>query len=509
VLGPSALAASNMSARTHVEPLSVEWTSNREIERGFQRHRKALAELLHADSLKQGDLGRAFELCTELATQILKVERASVWQFGADHRSIVCADLFERTPWRHSRGMELPAAAYPSYFAALSEERTIAADDALADARTREFTDSYLVPNAISAMLDAPVFVRGQMVGVVCHEHVGDRHRRWLPWEELVAGSLADFVALALESAEHHRDQQRLELQQRALEARLRSSEESLRTLFGVSPVGMVLGRLADERMITGNQRATEMFEIPAAEVAGRPVAELYADQEERARLLGLVRAQTYVEGFEAKMKTAKGRVFPALLSAQLLVFGGEPTLLVSVTDVTQQKATEARLRELATHDPLTGCLNRREFFELAVGELERALRYGRPVSMAMLDADHFKQLNDQFGHAIGDRALQAIAESCRRTLRQSDLLGRLGGEEFAALFVETPLGDARCVTERLLRDVALARVPAGDHEVSFTLSAGVVERHEHEPLEAMLKRADEALYRAKKAGRNRLEIGA
>jgi diguanylate cyclase (GGDEF)-like protein/PAS domain S-box-containing protein len=498
-----------MSARTHAEPLPAEWASTREVERGFQRHRKALADLLHADSLKQGDLGRAFELCTELATQILKVERASVWQFGAERASIVCADLFERTPWRHSRGLELPAAAYPSYFEALSEERTIAAHDAHADARTREFAESYLVPNAISALLDAPVFVRGQMVGVVCHEHVGDQHRRWQPWEELVAGSLADFVALALESAEHHRDQQRLELQQRALEARLRSSEESLRTLFGVSPVGMVLSRLSDERVITGNQRAVEMFEVPAADAAGRPVAELYADQEERARLLALVRERSYVEGFEARMKTAKGRVFPALLSAQLLVFGGEPTLLVSATDVSQQKATEARLRELATTDPLTGCLNRREFFDLAGGELERGLRYGRPVSLAMLDADHFKEINDRFGHAAGDRALKAIADSCRRTLRQSDLLGRLGGEEFAALFVETPLADARCVTERLLRDVAQARVPAGEGEVAFTLSAGVVERRDGESLEAMLKRADEALYRAKEAGRNRLEIGS
>src|SRR6185503_1240880 len=102
----------------------------------------------------------------------------------------------------------------PRYFAALAEERSIAVADAVIDPRTSEFADTYLGKHGISAMLDAPVFVRGQMVGVVCHEHVGGL-RAWQPWEELVAGSIADFVALALEAAERNLAQQQLEGQVR------------------------------------------------------------------------------------------------------------------------------------------------------------------------------------------------------------------------------------------------------------------------------------------------------
>jgi GAF domain-containing protein len=172
-------------------------------------HRKALAGLMHSDALKRGDVAEALQLVTEVAAELLHVERASVWLFPGDRSSLECKNLYERTPRRHTAGAALPADRYPAYFAALNEERSIAAHEALTDPRTCEFATDYLAPNRISSMLDAPVFVRGTMAGVVCHEHVGGA-RRWRGWEELVAGSIADFVALALESARRSTDEQRL-----------------------------------------------------------------------------------------------------------------------------------------------------------------------------------------------------------------------------------------------------------------------------------------------------------
>jgi diguanylate cyclase (GGDEF)-like protein/PAS domain S-box-containing protein len=514
---------------------AVESPSTRHVEDILHPHRKALAALMHSDALRRGDVAAALALCTEVASEILKVERASVWQFGPDHSSLECRNLFERTPRRHSQGGDLPAASYPSYFAALTAERTIAAHDAYADPRTSEFGESYLAPHGISAMLDAPVFVRGEMVGVVCHEHVGGK-RRWQTWEELVAASIADFVALAIEAAQRNVDEQKLQDHQKELEAmvalrtaeltraneslqreiaerqgieaRLRASEENLRTLFEISPVALVLSRVSDQRVVFSNRRASELFEISAEDAVGQHTPDFYVDRNDRARLLARIKAEKYVDGFEALLKTAQGRPFPALMSAQLLVFDGEPALLVSASDVTHQKNIEAKLRELATIDALTGCFNRRHFLDVASAELERAQRYRRPLSAAMLDADYFKDINDRYGHDVGDQVLRAIADSCRRTLRKSDVLGRVGGEEFVALFVETELSEAGRVAERLLHDVSELVIQRDGVRIAVTVSAGVVAREPDEVLESILKRADDAMYRAKEAGRNRVAIG-
>ena len=125
-----------------------------------------------------------------------------------------------------------------------------------------------------------------------------------------------------------------------------------------------------------------------------------------------------------------------------------------------------------------------------------------------MLDADHFKDVNDNFGHEVGDRVLRAVADACRRVLRKTDILGRFGGEEFAVVFEQTALADARMVSERLLAAVAGSALTVSGAEVATTVSAGIVERQPDETLEAALKRADDALYRAKDAGRNQVAVG-
>jgi diguanylate cyclase (GGDEF)-like protein len=122
-----------------------------------------------------------------------------------------------------------------------------------------------------------------------------------------------------------------------------------------------------------------------------------------------------------------------------------------------------------------------------------------------MIDADHFKDINDQHGHAAGDRVLRAIADRCRSALRKTDVLGRFGGEEFVVLFVETGLAEAQRVAERLLAKVAEPMSTREGLVVPVTISAGVVERRANETLDAVLKIADEALYQAKRDGRNRV----
>lgn len=164
-------------------------------------------------------------------------------------------------------------------------------------------------------------------------------------------------------------------------------------------------------------------------------------------------------------------------------------------------------LERRAYSDYLTGLPNRRRFFELAEKEMHRAERYGSQVSLLMLDVDHFKRINDTHGHKIGDQVLQKLSEVCRNTLRTIDIVGRIGGEEFAVLLPETDDRHALEAAERLRDALATAQVPLENGKLlNFTASFGVSALNKIDiSIDALLSRADEALYQAKNTGRNRV----
>lgn len=167
---------------------------------------------------------------------------------------------------------------------------------------------------------------------------------------------------------------------------------------------------------------------------------------------------------------------------------------------------SRAELKSLASIDALTGMANRRAFRGSLRAELRRADREHYPVALVALDLDHFKDVNDEQGHAAGDEALRAVAEAIRAELRPSDACGRIGGDEFMVALPRTNAVDAAGVVERLRRSVArLGLGPAGR---KVTLSMGVAEFPTHSlGDEDLMRLADIALYRAKEAGRNRHEI--
>lgn len=174
-----------------------------------------------------------------------------------------------------------------------------------------------------------------------------------------------------------------------------------------------------------------------------------------------------------------------------------------------ERACVQKELVQLATTDFLTAAYNRRHFLQLAGAELARAGRYGRPVTVMMLDLDHFKRVNDERGHAAGDEALKAFVGLIKDVLRDQDRLGRMGGEEFAIVLPETALDAAILVAGRLRSRLAVLDIPVGGGEpLRLTTSIGVAECkiRDGEGLEACLSRADVALYRAKALGRDRVE---
>ncbi|MGC2854794.1 diguanylate cyclase [Novispirillum sp. DQ9] len=164
-----------------------------------------------------------------------------------------------------------------------------------------------------------------------------------------------------------------------------------------------------------------------------------------------------------------------------------------------------AELERLATTDPLTGTRNRRAFFDMAGREIIRSERTGAPLCAVMLDIDHFKAVNDRYGHAGGDAVLRAVVARIGAEIRPVDILGRLGGEEFALVLPDTDGDGAMLVAERLRQALAAAPVPADGVDIPVTSSFGVAVLTAGEALDSLLGRADAALYAAKTSGRNRV----
>ncbi|MFB2919542.1 MULTISPECIES: GAF domain-containing protein [Aerosakkonema] len=181
----------------------------RESERRLRQQNRVLMELAKDKTINSGNLKTAIQKITEAAAKTLEIERASVWLYNSDRSRITCIDLYERSLNRHSQGLELAAVNYPAYFKALETERTIAAADAYSDPRTRDFSERYLTPIGVKSMLDSPIWLGGQMVGIVCQEQV-ETCRHWALEEENFAGSIADLVSLAIEAYEHQKAEEQL-----------------------------------------------------------------------------------------------------------------------------------------------------------------------------------------------------------------------------------------------------------------------------------------------------------
>ncbi|MBD1400278.1 diguanylate cyclase [Pelovirga terrestris] len=212
------------------------------------------------------------------------------------------------------------------------------------------------------------------------------------------------------------------------------------------------------------------------------------------------------VVGFENRCRCKDG-------SVKWLAWSSYPDpekkrIFSTVRDTTARKRMEEELLQLATTDPLTGASNRRYFIDCATSELARVRRYGSHMAVLMLDIDYFKEVNDTYGHSVGDEALKRLVDCCHQELRETDIFGRYGGEEFAAVLVNTDKAGALNICKRLLLKIAQLKIRAGSATVKITVSLGMtMHQADDSGIDALLKRADDALYQAKNQGRNQLVL--
>ena len=292
-------------------------------------------------------------------------------------------------------------------------------------------------------------------------------------------------------------------------EARFRA-EEQLRRSFDDALIGMVILDM-DTRPLRVNNALCDIFGLTRLELLARTFQELTHPEDRgddapvmEALLSGLqkhhVREKRYVH--------ADGHTIWAEVGVSLITAAdGTPLHLVAqIQDISERRAHLEHLRHMADHDPLTGLLNRRAFGRELSAHIARSHRYGVSGALLMLDLDNFKQHNDTYGHGAGDQLLMSLAEGLRGRLRATDVTGRLGGDEFAALLPHADRMRANAVSESLLAHIRSIVGETNKGGSQITASVGVVSLARLEALtpEGVMRAADQAMYEAKRRGRDR-----
>ena len=248
-------------------------------------------------------------------------------------------------------------------------------------------------------------------------------------------------------------------------------------------------------------------------EVLGRPFATLFTEAGQREglpqRTLQFARANRHHKDEQLRRRSDGEELIALCTLDAVRRDSGELASFVEVfTDITEIKRREAALYHRATRDALTGLFNRGHFTELATQELERARRFSEPLTVALMDLDHFKRVNDTHGHDAGDQTLMQFAGLCQEHARKIDLVGRLGGEEFVMLLPRANKEPAFEILQRLRLAVMEARcTSSAGVTYGYTVSMGLASLRSHtRDLRELLRNADAALYKAKREGRNRVE---
>ncbi|MGH8658692.1 MAG: PAS domain S-box protein [Gammaproteobacteria bacterium] len=410
----------------------------RASEQRLQRQNAALRELTRERIGHFSALGVVFKDLTEVAAETLEVDRVSIWLYDADRKSIRCQDLFEPDTGQHSAGMVLAERDYPAYFAALSTERNIAAEDAQADPRTRDLSASYLEALGISSMLDAPIRRGAEMIGVVCHEHCGPT-RRWKLDEQNFAGSVADLSALAIEIWEH-----------RQAEEALRTSEEQYRAMFDASIDGLALWN-AEGEIVDVNPALWRMHGYTREEFLTLPHRQL-VDPSCHSAFDDFLRTVAECKSFHAEVTDLRkdGSALELEVHGVPIRYRGEPHVLTIARDISEKKQAAEELtrqREALYHREKLAALG-----SLLAGV---AHELNNPLSVVVARAVLLEE-SDHPPTRVVALKIRTAAERCARIVRTFLAMARRHQPERAPVAINEVLEAALEVLSYGLRSTGI-----------------------------------------------------
>jgi diguanylate cyclase (GGDEF)-like protein/PAS domain S-box-containing protein len=292
-------------------------------------------------------------------------------------------------------------------------------------------------------------------------------------------------------------------------EKELRENEDKFRTIAQTAVDAIILADVHGNT-IFWNESAQRIFGYTEDEISGKSLTILMPKRYRNAHKKGLELIKATGEskyiGKTTEMHALRksGEVFPIELSVSMWKAGEEYYYSGIVRDITKRKNLESELKTLAVTDTLTQVFNRIKYYEIMKREIERTKRYNHPLSIIMFDIDHFKKVNDIYGHMVGDYVLRTLTQIVKENLRETDYLVRWGGEEFIIIAPDTDLKKAEILAER---NRNASEKHKYDHIGTITVSFGVTQFIKDDDEDSVIKRVDDALYEAKRKGRNRVEV--
>jgi diguanylate cyclase (GGDEF)-like protein/PAS domain S-box-containing protein len=300
----------------------------------------------------------------------------------------------------------------------------------------------------------------------------------------------------------------RFMVQNERLQQTLRENEAQLRHLIESAPLPLLIVRPQDQQILYANERALQQFSLNMDSLGQHTLAEFHVDPEIRGQLAESLSRQGFVRDYEVHMRGVGGKEFWLLLSGQPIRFRGEVCLLAALANIDERKRMQEDMRRKAMHDALTGLPNRAMFMESLDRAIRKAQRRRSRFSILFVDLDHFKQVNDTLGHNAGDKLLLAVSDRLVKSVRQSDLVARLAGDEFVVLLEETKgPEEVMIVAQKVIASFARP-VLLEWREVSISGSIGVASFPEDgAEMQTLLKHADAAMYQAKERGRNNFQF--
>ena len=500
---------------------------------------RRLAESLHEAGIAISstlDFDQVVDLILSRISQILTFDWASVFLLQRDEL-VLAGSLGIDNPDVTLETRTPVSEAYP-YHLALSRRRPVRVADVQA------MFPSYRRPplSEIRSWLGFPLIFQDQIIGLLTLDSKDYDH--FTAADEKIASAFATQVAIAIENARLYSDAQRRIMEQSILNEIMQSISAELELNELLELVHRQINRFVDAQffMIASHDHQAAKWQpvylidsktgadfvrkyYPTGEGLTGYILQncepllLNSDSEFMAFIeeTGCVNIGPSPSALMGVPLVAEGKVIGVMVTQhyeQEHYFTQDDftlfRLIGSQVAVALQNANLfARIKELARMDALTGLNNRRHFFYLAEQEVKRARRYDRKLAAMMLDIDHFKHVNDTYGHASGDKVLQAIAELSKRTLRKQDTIGRYGGEEFAVILPETDISRAMEVAERLRVAIASCPIDISQGTVDLTVSIGVaaLDTDGNMAVESLLDRADKALYAAKREGRDCVKV--
>lgn len=282
---------------------------------------------------------------------------------------------------------------------------------------------------------------------------------------------------------------------------------QRIKEIIKLSPFPIVISRLSDDGILLANDNFIKLFGIKEKDIGLYHFRDFFVDADNRRLLNTHLEKEKVVKDFEILVKSQGGNTpFWLSTSANIIDYDYDIAIYAAFQDITDRKKREDLLQTQATRDPLTSLYNRRYFEE----EVNRriSLNTDDVFSVFMIDADHFKNVNDTYGHKVGDKVLMALASTAEKALRENDIVARYGGEEFVVYLSQTNAAEAKVVADRLREAIANITVLSDANEpIKFTVSIGISASTDSRDINELVKMSDDALYEAKEGGRNRCVV--